>query len=123
MINFSLPLAVATALILGTAQASPLANGNPGNEPGAEGANVNCHSNNAVLKALRDPTVSDEARTFCSEFIRSTATAATTVTTTDTSFVATQTITPSPVVTTETRLTSVKCNLGDYALLETASRC
>lgn len=105
---FPLPLAVATALILGTAQASPLATGDLAPEVVIKRSEVVCDSNNAVLQALRDPTVSAEALSFCSELIRSTAT--TTVTTTTAGFVTT--ITPKPSTYTLVQLTCVKLILA-----------
>lgn len=104
MISF-ISIAAVVAFTLGIANTTPLAGGAPDNSL-AKRATVICHSNNAVLQAMRDPGVSADASKFCSTYIQSRTT--TTLTTNTTSYISTQTVTPAAVVVTETNTTCVK---------------
>lgn len=87
--------------LLGSTYATPVV-------PNALSANVVCLSNNVILRALRDPAHTAEASSFCSSFIRSTT--STTVTAAATRIIATLTITPEPVVVTNTVTTYASSN-------------
>lgn len=95
------------AFILRSAYATPRAEGDVLDKSLVKRATVKCDSQNAVLQALRDPKVSDAAGKFCSSYIQS-STTTTTVTTNTTSYILTQTVTPAPVVVTQTNTTCVR---------------